>query len=498
MISSATPFINTKNDMFNNEPIIPFPKNFKFGTATAAYQIEGAWNEDGKGPNIWDWFSHIPGKIANNDNGDVADDHYHQVKSDIEIMKKLGLKNYRMSISWSRIIPTGLIKDGINQKGIDHYNNEINQLVDNGINVYITLYHWDLPLGIHQRYNGWLNASAIVPAFTEYADLCFGLFGDRVKEWITFNEPWVTAWLGYGTGGNSPGRCTGCNINGGNSSTEPYIVAHNQLLAHAQTVKLFREKYQKKQNGKIGITLNSNFNEPISNDQKDIEAAERQQQFDLGWFADPVVFGDYPQVMKDLVGDRLPKFTPEEKNLLKGSLDFFGLNHYTSNYVKHNDGPQPAPEKRTWETDSRAIKLTEKDGKVIGILADSDWLYVVPWGIRKILNWIDHRYNGIPIYITENGVDAPKESSLPVQTALNDTFRVDYLRSYINEVSKAILIDNCNVQAYFCWSLMDNFEWADGYSKRFGIVYVDYKSNGLPRYFKNSALWYSHQIREFN
>ena len=228
-----------------------------------------------------------------------------------------------------------------------------------------------------------------------------------------------------------------------------------------------------------------------------MEAAERQQLFDLGWFADPVVFGDYPQVMKDLVGDRLPQFTSEEKSKLAGSYDFIGLNHYTSRYVSHIAPPQPSPEKRSWATDSRTTLLTEKNGEKIGPLADSSWLYVVPWGMRKILNWITHRYNRPDIFITENGVDAPGESSMPLEQALNDTFRVNYLKDYLTEVSRAISEDGASVVAYFVWSMMDNYEWSDGYSKRFGMIYVDYKDPKLTRYLKQSAKWYSNQIKNF-
>ncbi|KAG2386432.1 hypothetical protein C9374_002878 [Naegleria lovaniensis] len=333
--------------LLENDNIIPFPSDFIFGTATAAYQIEGAYNDDGRGMSIWDEFSHTLGKTANGDTGDVADDHYHKVRQDVDLLYDLGIKNYRMSISWTRILPNGLLSGGVNQQGIDHYNMEINYLISKGINVMITLFHWDYPQYLESVFGGWLNKNVSISAFCDYADLCFQLFGDRVKLWITLNEPWVVAWLGYGVGVNAPGIRTpdksennDSSVNSrtyGNSSTEPYLAAHHQLLAHAHAVKIYRSKYQSIQQGKIGIALNSNYNEPLNeNDPLDIEAAERQQLFDLGWFADPIVFGDYPQVMKDLVGkERLPEFTIEEQQILAKSFDFIGLNHYTSRYVSH-------------------------------------------------------------------------------------------------------------------------------------------------------------------
>nr|CAG4714002.1 unnamed protein product [Naegleria fowleri] len=468
-----------------------FPKDFRFGVATAAYQIEGAYNEDGRGMSIWDIWSHIPGKIYMNQTGDVADDHYHKVKEDVELMKYLGVKNYRMSISWSRLIPTGLIKDGINQKGIDHYDKEINTLVNAGINVAVTLYHWDLPQHLQDLYGGWLNSKDVVEAFKDYADLCFAKFGDRVKDWITFNEPFVTSVLGYGNEGLAPGSS--------NSSTAPYLATHSQLLSHAVAVKVYRDKYQKHQNGRIGIALNSNFFYPLTNTQADYDACERALQFGFGWFADPVFFGDYPQVMKDFVeGGRLPQFTPEQKKLLKGSVDFIGLNHYTSNYIGNRDTPLPPVYQRTFNDDQRTIGSSYKNGVPIGPMADSDWLYVYAPGIRSILNWIQHRYQPKMIYVTENGVDVPNESEMPIPQALNDTFRQNYIHDYLAEVSKAVMQDGVNVKAYYVWSLMDNFEWANGYRCRFGIVYVDYKSPNLDRHIKNSAKYYSQIIRPYN
>lgn len=480
-----------------NRSNLPFPSDFRFGAATAAYQIEGAYLEDGKGLNIWDVFSHLPNTTEKHENGDVADDHYHKVPEDVAMMKAMGLKHYRMSISWARVLPDGTLNN-VNLKGLEYYSREIDLLNRAGIEVYATLYHWDLPQAIEQKYGGWLNVTHMPRLFADYSELCFKYFGNRVKHWITFNEPLITATLGYGAGVNAPGRCTGCRF-GGDSATEPYIVAHAQLLSHAAAVQVYRQRYQSTQKGKIGITLNSDWNEPLTDSQEDREAAQRYQEFMLGWFADPVMRGDYPDSMKSHIGKRLPTFTEEEKRALKGSSEFFGLNHYTSRYIKPNKKYNPNDTPIDWYHDTGCIATAEDiNGQPIGEIADSDWLYVVPWGMRRILNWINKRYDNPPLYITENGVDAPGESTMPLQKALDDTFRVNYLASYLSEVSKAINDDKCNVQAYFVWSLMDNFEWAAGYSKRFGIHYVDYNSQSKTRYAKKSAQWYSQLIKDYN
>jgi len=487
----ALTFALNANNEFEGINLKAFPPDFLWGTATASYQVEGAVNVSGRGLSIWDTFSHIPGKIDNNDNGDVADNHYFLYKSDIQLMKKIGFKAFRISLSWSRIFPTGL--PPVNQAGIDHYNDVINELVANGITPLVTLYHWDLPQGLEDL-GGWLNRSLIVEAFNIYADTCFKNFGDRVKYWLTINEPMSVTLIGYDSGVNAPGRCsdrTRCPQ--GNSATEPYIVTHNMLLSHAVAVQTYRSKYQLIQGGKIGITLNIDWSVPFNNTPEDHAAAERHLVFQTGWFGDPVYFGDYPDIMKHLVGNRLPTFTEGEKLLLRGSHDFFGLNHYTSVYAQNDPNP---PKNQGWGAD-QAAKITQvRNGVPIGIPADSPWLYVVPSGMREILHWVARRYENDDIYITENGCDVPNESALPLDQALNDTFRINYYNGYIAEMSRAI-DEGVKVKAYFAWSLMDNFEWANGYAKRFGIHYVDYKNN-LTRYPKNSAVWFGNLIKSLN
>jgi len=458
-----------------------FPPGFQWGVATAAYQVEGAYKEDGRGMSIWDIFSHEPGKTANGDTGDVADDNYHRYEEDIRLMKNMGVDYYRFSISWSRILPTGELPT--NPAGIEHYNTLIDLLLKYNITPFITLYHWDIPQALDVKYGGWLNTS-MADYFALYADVCFANFGDRVKRWLTFNEPLSFCWIGYGSGVHAPGRCSDrSQCAAGNTSTEPYLCTHSVLLSHAAAVQVLRQKYSK-QGAEIGITLNCDWAEPNTTSPQDLEASHRHLEFQLAWFADPVFFGDYPEVMKKRVGDRLPKFTEQQKQLLKGSHDFFGFNHYTSEYIAE---PTYPPSGEGWSADEYVVSTRERDGKLIGPQADSNWLYVVPWGIRKNLKWIYDRYR-TPIYITENGVDVPNESSIPLPTVLKDQFRVDFYKSYIAEVLNAIN-DGVDVRSYTAWSILDNFEWADGFTKRFGLHYVDYK-NGLTRYPKDSALWF--------
>lgn len=450
--------------------MIQFPKDFLWGTATSSYQIEGAHNEDGKGPSIWDAFCTIPNRIKNFDNGDVAIDHYHRYKEDVALIKKQGFKAYRFSIAWPRVMPEG--KGAINEKGIAFYSNLIDELLANDIEPWITLYHWDLPLALQNEEDGWLNRK-MVEYFTEYAELCFSRFGDRVKNWITLNEPWVVSILGYGEGVFAPGR---------KSHSEPYLAAHHLLLAHANAVKLYRTKFSH-QKGQIGITNNCDWREPASDEPADIEAAERALEFFLAWFTDPIYKGDYPEVMRERVGDRLPSFSEEEKSLLTGSTDFFGLNHYTTLYVK-DTGDEIV-------TGKALMNGGVAEDQHIELFQDKEWKLtamkwaVVPWGFRKLLEWIDARYDGPVIYITENGCAYEDEV---IDGQVNDEKRIEYYEGYLGECQKAM--DNgVKVKGYFAWSLFDNFEWSTGYFARFGINFVDYRT--LERIPKASSRWFS-------
>jgi len=301
---------------------------------------------------------------------------------------------------------------------------------------------------------------------------------------------------GYAYGSHAPGRCSDRKIcPTGNTNTEPYIAAHNMLLAHAKAVNVYRTKYQATQKGVIGIVLDSSWAEPFSNSTEDLAASDRAMEFFAGWFADPVFKGDYPASMKQYAGSRLPTFTDAEKALLKGSADIYALNHYTSRYAQNDPNPPTNPGGP--DADDHVLLTTERDGKLIGPQADSPWLYVVPYGIRKNLFWLQERYGNLEFWITENGVDVPGEDAIPLPQVLHDVFRVLYYHEYLHELSMAIYDPQhrVNVKGYFAWSLMDNFEWNDGYSKRFGIHYVDYK-NGLTRYPKDSAKFFKALVSE--
>ncbi|XP_071511185.1 lactase/phlorizin hydrolase-like [Diadema antillarum] len=458
-----------------------FPDDFLWSTSTAAYQIEGGWDADGKGPSIWDTFTHEPGNIANNATGDVTCDSYHKYMDDVDTMTAMGLKYYRFSISWSRILPDGTT-NYINEAGIAYYNNLINAMRDAGIAPMVTLYHWDLPQAL-QDDGGWTNES-VVEHYDRYAELCFQRFGDRVKLWITFNEPWVVTMLGYGTGEFAPGIRE--------DGTSTYVVAHNIIKAHAHAYHTYNDTYRKIQGGQVGITLNSDYFEPYDpNITSHREAAERALQFNLGWFAHPIFLdGDYPEVMKYKVAQksaaqpqfnqsRLPEFTAEEKAYIKQTADFFGLNTYTSSLAL------PVPEvnvslRVSYWLDQDVLSFKDPAWPKTA----KQWFSIVPWGIRRLLGWIHNEY-GVPIYVTENGMATNDTSDL------NDDVRVNYFRAYINEVLKAISLDGVDVRGYVAWSLMDNFEWAMGFTERFGLHYVDFTDPDRPRVPKKSASFYA-------
>ena len=456
--------------------MIKFPEKFIWGAATASYQIEGGWLEGGKGFSIWDAFSHIPGKIKNGDTADVACDHYHKYKEDIALMAAMGLKYYRLSFSWSRIMPAGYGQ--VNPEGIKFYSDLIDTLLENGITPWVTLYHWDLPHALQSEFDGWLNPK-MADFFKEYARVCFENFGDRVKNWITLNEPWVVSILGYGQGVFAPGRV---------SNTEPYQAAHQLLRAHAHAVDIYRQQFQAKQNGIIGITNNCDWREPLTDSEKDKQAAQRALEFYLGWYADPIYFGDYPQSMKDRVKERLPKFTDDDIALIKGSSDFCGLNHYTTLYAAHAEDDEEIKVDRYGNGG-----ITEDQG--VHLSADESWKRttygwsIVPWGCRKNMEWIDERYGSPDIVITENGCALDDKI---VNGKVDDPDRIEFVKTYLAECHKAIE-SGIKLKGYFLWSFMDNFEWALGFTKRFGIHYVDFKT-GI-RIPKSSVEWYSKVIK---
>ena len=452
-----------------------FKNDFVWGTSTSSYQIEGAAFEDGKGPSIWDAFVQIPGKTNQGEHAEISCDFYHHYREDIALMAKLGIKAFRFSFSWPRILPSGTGK--INPKGIRFYSDMIDCLLEHGIEPYATLYHWDLPLELQMAHDGWLNPE-ITNSFAEYAEVCFKHFGNRVKNWITINEPWVVAILGYGQGVFAPGRV---------SKTEPYLVAHNELLAHAKAVQIYREKYQAEQKGKIGISLNCDWREPLTDTPEDQQAAQRALLFFAGWFADPIWFGDYPEEMRSRIGHKLPQFTPEEKAILIGSSDFFGLNHYTTMFAANSKDADP---ERSVYGNGGISEDQEVDLSVDPAwkTTSMNWA-IVPWGFSKLLEWIDQRYSHPEIIVTENGMSNIDQV---IDGQVNDSPRIDFIRSYLEACHEAIE-NGVNVSGYFAWSLLDNFEWALGYQQQFGLVHVDMET--LTRTPKASAFWYSELIK---
>ncbi|XXG54093.1 hypothetical protein AAC387_Pa03g2060 [Persea americana] len=397
-----------------------FPKSFVFGAGTSAYQAEGAAAEDGRSPSTWDTYTHA-GIMPDKSTGDTAAGQYHKYKEDVKLMSDMGLEAYRFSISWPRLLPNG--RGAINPKGLRYYNNLINELISHGIEPHVTIYHLELPQVLEDEYKGWLSPK-IVEDFTAYADLCF-------REFV---------------------------------------------------YRLYQEKYQARQKGEIGININCVWFVPYTNSTADVKATQRALDFYIGWIANPLVFGDYPEVMKEYVGSRLPSFTKQESELVKGACDFFGLNHYSSAYLEDNSNG-PAPNPREFYTDMSVNFRVEKDDTPSGQLLPFV-LPIVPSGLESLLGYLNRAYGNLPIYVQENGLGMPSNESL------NDTLRVDYLKGYINATLSAIR-DGSNTKGYFVWSFLDVFEFLGGYQVRYGLYHVDFDDKKLRRKPKVSANWYS-------
>nr|AJE75667.1 putative glycosyl hydrolase [Chrysomela lapponica] len=464
------------NGTLNNKR---FPDDFKFGVATASYQVEGAWNEDGKGENVWDQVTHrVPSPIVNNDTGDVACDSYHKYKEDVAMLKDLGVDFYRFSISWSRILPTGFANE-INEAGLQYYKNLVKELRANGIEPLVTIFHWDQPQPLEDL-GGWTN-DIIIDQFVDYARILFRELGNEVKYWLTFNEPKQTCNQGYGTAQKAP------------LITSPgmgeYLCTHNLLRAHAKAWRLYDEEFRQEQQGTIGITIDTPWFEPFSNSTADIEAAETKLQFTFGWYTNPIVYGDYPSVMQTNIArrsaqqgfkeSRLPQFTEEEKAYIKGTYDFLGVNVYTTFLVSSTDEPDPS---MGLDEDSEVLDWQPDDWESTA----SSWLKVVPWGMRKLVTWIKNTYDNPKIMITENGYSD--------NGTLEDDGRISYYERYLSSLRDAMELDGVDVIAYTAWSLMDNFEWMQGYSEKFGLYHVDFNSPNRERTAKKSALWYKNLL----
>ncbi|KAK9277160.1 hypothetical protein L1049_006699 [Liquidambar formosana] len=441
-----------------------FPPSFKFGASTSAIQTESYPNVGGRGPSSFD---HYYGDLP-------AVESYTKYKEDVQCLKNMNVDAYRFSISWCRILPTGKKSDGVNQEGIDFYNNLIDELIRNGIEPFVTLFHFDMPSALQKDYNGFLS-SDIVADFNDYADICFKAFGHKVKYWVTCNEPLTFIQSTYMSKENDLTR-------------DPYKAAHNLLLAHATAVKTYRDNYQSTQNGKIGLVMDINWALPLTNTPTDVAAANRSWDFMIGWFLDPIVTGDYPFSMKTIVRERLPKFSGDQQELVEGSYDFVGINYYTARYSKGFDYSENAlPISYTY--DQYLQSLTEKNGIPIGPKAQgNDWIYIYPAGLGDVLLNLKLKYNNPLIYITENGYAEKRDDSIPVEKALQDDARIEYIKSHLDYVRKA-LRDGVNVNGYFVWSLMDNMEMDSAYTIGFGLNYTDY-SNDFKRIPKKSANWF--------
>ncbi|MDP9350984.1 MAG: GH1 family beta-glucosidase [Chloroflexota bacterium] len=436
-----------------------FPDGFVWGAATASYQIEGAAYDDGRGESIWDRFSHTPGKTTNGDTGDVACDHYHRWPEDIALMRDLGLGAYRFSIAWPRILPQG--RGRPNDAGLDFYDRLVEELLESGITPWVTLYHWDLPQVLEDQ-GGWPNR-ATADAFAEFTDAITRRLGDRVKHWITLNEPWCSAFLGYRIGHHAPGR----------TNTKDALQAlHTLFLAHGMSVPVVRGNSP---GAEVGITLNLGQIYPDTDSSEDLAAAERFDGFFNRWFLDPLYGRGYPQDIVDLYGEEVPRTLPSDFDVIAAPTDFLGLNYYNPTFVR--DSPENEPLR---------ISSVQREGEY----TDMGWI-VYPQGLYDLMQWVHRDYPTGSLYITENGAAYPDDR--PEDGRVRDPQRTLYLAAHLSECLRAIR-DGVPLQGYFAWSLMDNFEWAFGYTKRFGIVYVDFETQ--QRTVKDSGLWYSRVLAE--
>ena len=440
-----------------------FPKDFTWGAATAAYQIEGAWQEDGKGESIWDHFTHQPYRILNGDTGDVACDHYHHLSEDVALMKDLGIQSYRFSISWPRILPEGVGK--VEPRGLAFYDRLVDELLEAGIKPNASLNHWDFPQALQTR-GGWVNRDS-ANWFTDYARVVFEKLGDRVSMWATHNEPFVVAFLGFADGIFAPGIA---------SLPQALQVSHHLLLAHGQSVSLYHELNLP---GQIGIVLNLSTFIPKSPSREDVVAAKRNEDLVNGLFLDPIYKGSYPSDIFKWVGGMAPEIQDGDMAIIKQPIDYLGINYYFSNIVSFSPGGE-------W-------KLTSEPNIDPGWGKTGKGWGICPSQMTALLLSIKENYGNPPMYITENGTALGADT---VQNGtVDDPSRINFLRAHIQAAHKAIS-EGANLKGYYVWSLMDNFEWAEGYSMRFGLTHINYEDPNRKRTPKSSFYWYRDVIQQ--
>jgi beta-glucosidase len=444
-----------------------FPEDFEWGVATAAAQIEGAAKEDGKGESVWDRFSARPGAIEGGDSPAVACDHYHRYPEDVELMRGLGIKHYRLSLSWPRILPEG--RGRINRPGIDFYRRLLTALRGAGIRPAVTLFHWDTPQAL-QDGGGWMERST-ADAFAEYARVCFGELGDLVDRWITLNEPQVVVMAGHEVGNHAPG------IKDPGHSLQ---VAHHLLLGHGLATKAYRQAGGK---GQVGISLNMSDILPATPDPKDRMAADMVHLGGTRWYADPIILGGYPELAARgyKAQGRFPEVRPGDMDIIRQPLDFLGINYYFPMWA--SSAPVPGNPDALSVVHRKDLPVTEMDWNVD------------PQGLYRLLKRLTIEYPGLPLMVTENGAayrDA-LVSGLDGKKSVHDRERVEYLKGHFATAHR-LIAEGVPLKAYYVWSLMDNFEWAAGYAKRFGVVYVDYASQ--ERTVKDSGLFLAATIRD--
>src|SRR5260221_3323562 len=438
-----------------------FPADFLWGAATASYQIEGAAYEDGRGLSIWDQFAATPGKVYQGENGDVAADHYHRMPEDVALMSELGLKAYRFSIAWPRILPQGT--GTVNERGLDFYDRLVDLLLARGITPLVTLYHWDLPLALHEQ-KGWLNRDTAC-AFADYAEVVTRRLGDRVDWWTTLNEPWCSAYLGYDTGVHAPG------IRNKQSS---YIAAHHLLLAHGLALSRLRAYTRK--SAQLGITLNLTPVYAADDRPETLRAVEQADKMSNRWFLDPIFRGNYPEGLFADAGVAPPPIRPGDLDIIATPIDFLGVNNYSRSLIRAQTGESGDGTNRHYE---------HVAGVADAAYTEMGW-EVYPQALTDVLVRVHRDYAPRAIAVTENG--AAFADRWDGSDHVSDSQRVDYLREHLKALGRA-RAEGVPVRGFFVWSLLDNFEWAEGYSKRFGIVYVDYPTQR--RIIKDSGRWYA-------